>query len=193
MTLADPIRVVTKVTKVLQDLGIRYLVGGSLASSLHGIPRATQDVDIVADLAENQIEEIAALLSQSFYIDIEMARDAVKRRSSFNIIDKEYFFKIDIFVQGPDDISAIEMERRVIYQVADSNDQSIYVCSPEDIIAHKLYWYKLGNGVSERQWNDAVNVIKVQKERLDIDYLKRTCRARGVSELLEKAIKSIGA
>ena len=193
MTLADPIRVVTKVTKVLQDLGIHYLVGGSLASSLHGIPRATQDVDIVADLAENQIEEIAALLSQSFYIDIEMARDAVKRRSSFNIIDKEYFFKIDIFVQGPDDISAIEMERRVIYQVADSNDQSIYVCSPEDIIAHKLYWYKLGNGVSERQWNDAVNVIKVQKERLDIDYLKRTCRARGVPELLEKAIKSIGA
>jgi len=187
MTLADPIRVVTKVTKVLQDLGIRYLVGGSLASSLHGIPRATQDVDIVADLTENQIEEIAALLSQTFYIDIEMARDAVKRRSSFNIIDKEYFFKIDIFVQGPDDISAIEMERRVIYQVADSNDQSIYVCSPEDIIAHKLYWYKLGNGVSERQWNDAVNVIKVQKERLDIDYLKRTCRARGVSELLEKA------
>jgi hypothetical protein len=187
MTLADPIKVVTKVTKVLQDLGIRYLVGGSLASSLHGIPRATQDVDIVADLAENQIEEIAALLSQSFYIDIEMARDAVKRRSSFNIIDKEYFFKIDIFVQGPDDISAIEMERRVIYQVADSNDQSIYVCSPEDIIAHKLYWYKLGNGVSERQWNDAVNVIKVQKERLDIDYLKRTCRARGVLELLEKA------
>ena len=187
MTLADPIKVVTKVTKVLQDLGIHYLVGGSLASSLHGIPRATQDVDIVADLAENQIEEIAALLSQSFYIDIEMARDAVKRRSSFNIIDKEYFFKIDIFVQGPDDISAIEMERRVIYQVADSNDQSIYVCSPEDIIAHKLYWYKLGNGVSERQWNDAVNVIKVQKERLDIDYLKRTCRARGVSELLEKA------
>lgn len=187
MTLADPIKVVTKVTKVLQDLGIRYLVGGSLASSLHGIPRATQDVDIVADLTENQIEEIAALLSQTFYIDIEMARDAAKRRSSFNIIDKEYFFKIDIFVQGPDDISAMEMERRVIYQVADSNDLSIYVCSPEDIIAHKLYWYKLGDGVSERQWNDAVNVIKVQKERLDIDYLKRTCRARGVLELLEKA------
>ncbi len=188
MTLADPIRVVKKVTDILQELGIRYLVGGSLASSLHGIPRATQDVDVVAEIAEKHIAPLEKKLSPGFYFDAKTARDAIERRSSFNIIDKEDFFKIDIFVQGLDDLSAMEMDRRVMYQLADSNGQSIYVCSPEDIIAHKLYWYKLGDGVSERQWNDAVNVIKVQKERLDIDYLKRICRARGVLELLEKLI-----
>jgi hypothetical protein len=187
--LSDPLMVVKKVTDVFQELGIRYLVGGSLASSLHGIPRATQDVDVVAEIAEKHIAPLEKKLSPCFYFDVKMAGEAVERRSSFNIIDKEEFFKIDIFVQGLDDLSALEMDRRVMYHLADSNGQTIYVCSPEDIIAHKLYWFKLGEGVSERQWNDAANVIKVQGNRLDLDYCRRTCRARGVLDLFEKALK----
>ena len=189
MSLSDPLKVVKKVTDVFQELGIRYLVGGSLASSLHGIPRATQDVDVVAEIAEKHIAPLEKKLSPGFYFDVKMAGEAIERRSSFNIIDKEDLFKIDIFVQGLDDLSALEMDRRVMYQLADSNGQSIYVCSPEDIIAHKLYWFKLGEGVSERQWNDAANVIKVQGKRLDLDYCRRVCRARGILGLLEKALK----
>ena len=102
MPLTDPLRVVKKVVAVLDKLNIPYLVGGSLASSLFGIPRATQDVDIVA---------------------------------------------------------------------------------------HKLYWYKLGGNVSERQWNDALNVMKVQRGRLDLEYLRKTCIARGVLTLLEKLLE----
>lgn len=188
MPYTDPIKVVFKVTTVLQQLGIRYLVGGSLASSLHGIPRATQDVDIVVTISEAQIQKIAELLSPDFFIDIDMMKNAVKKHSCFNIIDKEDLFKVDMFVQGPDEISELEMERRVQYPIADSGEQTIYVCSPEDIIAHKLYWYKSGDYISERQWTDALNVIKVQKGRLDIDYLKKICQARGVSVLLEKAL-----
>jgi hypothetical protein len=188
MPISDPIRVVKKVTDVLDELGIRYLIGGSLASSLYGVPRATQDVDIVADFSESQLEKLNGLLSGSFFIDIEMAKDAVKRRSSFNIVDKEYFFKIDVFMQGSDDLSATEMDRRVLYTLAESGDQTIYICSPEDIIAHKLHWYRLGGGVSERQWNDALNVVKVQKGRLDLDYLNNVCRKRRVYDLLEKLL-----
>jgi hypothetical protein len=188
MSLADPIRIVRRVAAVFQEMKIPYMVGGSLASSMHGIPRATQDADIVADLAQADIKKIIALLSPEFYIDEEMAKDAVKRRSSFNIIDKEELFKIDIFIPALDEISSIEMERRISFRVDDADEQPIYVCTPEDIIAHKLYWYKLGEGASERQWNDAINVIKVQRNCLDYEYLRRTSRARGVLDLLGKAL-----
>jgi YbbR domain-containing protein len=188
--LSDPIRVINKVAQIFQKHGIDYLVGGSLASSLHGIPRATQDVDIVADLSGKDIGKIAELLSVGFFVDEEMMKKAVSRKASFNIIEKENIFKVDIFVMGFDEASITEMSRRVPYQINDDN-QSVYICSAEDIIAHKLYWYKLAEGISERQWNDALNVIKVQKNRLDIEYLKQVCSARGVTELLEKALQSL--
>jgi hypothetical protein len=188
--LSDPIRVINKVAQIFQKRGIDYLVGGSLASSLHGIPRATQDVDIVADLSGKDIGKIAELLSVDFFVDEEMMKKAVSRKASFNIIEKENIFKVDIFVMGFDEASIIEMGRRVPYRINDDN-QSVYICSAEDIIAHKLYWYKLAEGVSERQWNDALNVIKVQKNKLDIEYLKQVCSARGVTELLDKALQSL--
>ena len=128
-----------------------------------------------------------------FFVDVEMIKKAVSLKSSFNIIERENIYKVDIFVMGNDELSRMEMGRRVPYKITNDNDenQSIYVCSAEDIIAHKLYWYNLGEGVSERQWNDALNVIKIQKHKLNIDYLKRICTARGVLELLEKALQSL--
>ncbi len=188
MPINDPLKVVRKATLIFEKTGIDYLVGGSLASSLYGIPRATQDVDIVADLTTQNLATILPLLSEYFYVDEAMADDAVKRGSSFNIIDREFIYKLDIFVQGTDDLSRKEMNRRIKYLLADSDDQTIFLCSPEDIVAHKLFWYKLGNEVSERQWNDALNVVKVQRERLDYDYLKMMCGARGVLRLLERLL-----
>ncbi len=188
MPLNDPLEVVKKATLIFEKTEIDYCIGGSLASSLYGIPRATQDVDIVADLTERNLEIILPLFSDKFYVDEEMARNAVKNGSSFNIIDREFLYKIDIFIQGADELSQKEMRRRMRYRLADSDDQAIYLCSPEDIIAHKLYWYKLGNEVSERQWNDALNVVKVQRNQLDYDYLKIICEARGVSELLKRLL-----
>lgn len=189
MPLADPLLIVRKVTAVFQELKIPYLVGGSLASSLHGIPRATQDADIVADLGLADMEKIVTLLAPDFYIDKESAERAVRERSSFNIIDKEEIFKVDIFVKGNDELSDLEMERRISFEVDDASEQPIFVCSPEDVIAHKLFWYKSGEGVSERQWNDAINVIKVQRNSLDYEYLRRASKARGVLDLLEKALR----
>lgn len=65
----------------------------------------------------------------------------------------------------------------------------IPVSSPEDVILHKLRWYQLGNRVSDRQWNDIVQVLEVQAGRLDLDYLDRWAKHFGVKELLELAIE----
>lgn len=168
MPLSDPIRIIKKEVDVFDKFDVKYLVGGSLASSLYGIPRATQDVDI------------------------EMIQKAVASKSSFNIIEKENIFKVDIFVMGYDEASFMEISRRVSYDIANEKDnkQSICICGAEDIIAHKLYWYNLGECVSERQWIDVLNVLKIQKNKLNNEYLKQICSMRGVFGLLEKAMKS---
>ena len=91
-------RITLFVTQTLEQLDIAYAVGGSLASSLHGIMRATLDVDIVADMRLEHIRPLVTALSQEFYADGEMMRDAIERHSSFNLIHYETAYKVDIFI-----------------------------------------------------------------------------------------------
>ena len=95
--LGDPLLVVGRIAKALDQLGVRYVVGGSVASSVYGIPRATQDVDLVAELYGKHVEPIVAMLSPDFYVDAEMIREALTRRASFNVVHLETMFKADIF------------------------------------------------------------------------------------------------
>ncbi len=184
--LSDPLLVVQKAVSCFDLLGIRYLIGGSLASSLYGIPRATQDVDIVADVTIENVHALLELLQKEFYVDSDLGIEALQSKTSFNIIDKESIFKIDIFLMSHDTLSSIEMDRRKPYSIVDSN--TFFLCSPEDIIAHKLYWYKLGDEISDRQWNDALNVLKIQQDNIDFEYLEKMCSARGVLSLLKKML-----
>ena len=98
MVLPEPTRITQLISNVLDHLQIAYFVGGSLASSLHGISRATQDVDIVADIKSEHVEPFAEALRTQFYVDEQMIRDAIEYRSSFNVIHLETMFKIDVFV-----------------------------------------------------------------------------------------------
>lgn len=193
MTLTEPVQVTQRIARELERLNIRYFVGGSLASSLHGIPRATQDVDIVADVTQEHIPQLVDALEAEFYIDADMIREAVQRRKSFNLIHLATMFKVDIFVLKPDTESQQEMSRRKQYQVSETPDQMLFLATAEDIILHKLYWYQLGGGMSERQWNDVLGVIRVQHETLDYSYLDHAAKQRGVAELLTKILKESDA
>ncbi len=189
MNLGEPIEVTQQIARTFERLGILYLVGGSLASSLHGIPRATQDVDIVADIKLNQVVSFVEVLKAEFYIDADMIREAIRNRSSFNIIHLATMFKVDIFVLKPDHTSQQEMIRREQYQVSDNPQDQLYLATAEDVIIHKLYWYQMSGSTSERQWNDVLGVIQVQSDQLDYAYLKQTAQQRGVIELLEEILK----
>src|SRR3954469_8906609 len=96
--LADPLLVVGKVAAALDSLRIRYVIGGSLASSLHGIPRATLDVDLIAELGAGHAQPLARALEAEFYADAEMISDAIARSASFNVIYLPTMFKADVFV-----------------------------------------------------------------------------------------------
>ena len=189
MTLSEPVRITLAIIKVFNKLHIPYVVGGSLASSLHGIPRATQDVDIVADIKHVHIAPLVKALEKSWYIDENMIRDAIKNQSSFNVLYLETMYKIDIFILKDDPVSNSEMKRRKKYTVTDDDEGSLYIASAEDIILQKLYWYKIGDKVSERHWNDTIGVVKVQDKNLDFNYLKNTARMLGVAELLSELLK----
>lgn len=109
--LSDPLLVVSVLARVFDELGIRYLVGGSLASSVYGIPRATQDVDLVADLRPDSVQAFHDRLAGAFYVDVDMIRDAIARRASFNVIHLETMFKADVFIMKFDSWSREEMTR----------------------------------------------------------------------------------
>jgi hypothetical protein len=187
--LTEPIRVTLLVTSVLENLNIPYFIGGSLATAVHGVARATMDVDLVATLETQHIKAFADQLGAAFFIDSEMISSAIQNRASFNIIHKETMFKVDIFVGRDRPFDRSQFARRTAYSLADQPDHQAYVSSPEDNILAKLEWFRLGGEVSDRQWQDILTVIKIQGKSLDVPYLNQWAEQLGVNDLLQKALQ----
>jgi hypothetical protein len=188
MPLGEVLQITLKVTSILEQLGIDYLVGGSLASSLHGIPRSTQDVDLVARLEPRHVKPLIEALGDGFYIDEDTVLDAIRRKATFNLIELSTMFKLDFFVAKGDLISGQQMSRRQTINLGGEPAQTLVVSSPEDIILQKLDWFRLGNEISERQWTDVLGVMKVQGQRLDRGYLKQSAELMNLGDLLDRAL-----
>jgi len=182
-------RITLLVTQTLEQLGIPYAVGGSLASSLHGVMRSTLDVDIVADIQPEHVQPLVDALSKEFYADDEMMRDAIAHRRSFNLIHYETAFKVDIFICKLRAFDQMQLERRILAVIAANPEQSLYVVSPEDIVLAKLEWYRLGGHISDRQWRDVLGVLKTRAGELDLAYLHRWASELRVDDLLERALQ----
>jgi len=164
--------------EVLEKLGISCFAGGSLASSVHGIPRATRDVDLVADLGPEHVDALVRELGSEFYADRGMILDALERARPFNLIHFASAYKFDIFPMRGDEFAEEEFGRREIRQVPLLDESfSLPVASAEDIVLSKLRWFRRGGEISERQWADARGVVEAQRDRLDINYLRRWAKS----------------
>lgn len=188
----DIIEVTFKVVRIFEKLNIGYYVGGSLASSAFGAPRATLDADIIADIKLEQASAIEKSLKKDFYVEISMIRNAVERKSSFNLIHFETMFKIDVFILKDEPFSRQVFLRRVKNDVSEDSSQQLYFSTPEDIILNKLIWFKSGEEASDRQWNDILGVLKVQGIQLDKNYMRHWAGELSVLKLLEKAFCDAG-
>jgi len=189
---ADPIAVTVYVTKVLEKIGVPYFIGGSLASTLYGMVRTTQDSDIIADLRAEQVILLVNALKSEFYIDDEMILDAIIHLSSFNIIHRESMFKVDVFIPHPSSFVKMQFSRARKESLSSDPQMAANVASPEDTLLAKLDWYRMGGEVSERQWRDVLGVLKVQAGALDVDYLHRMARELQIEDLLNRAIQDAG-
>jgi len=191
VTAADIILAVRPVAETLDALEVPYYIGGSLASSVYGIARATMDVDLVAGLAPPHAGPLAEALRSEYYADEMAIAEAIVRRSSFNLIHLATSIKIDVFVPPDGEYQRAAMGRRR-QETLEEPGESYWVCRAEDIILAKLQWYELGGRASERQWLDVMGVIKVQAGALEADYLRRWAGVLGVSALLGKAFADAG-
>lgn len=189
----DIIEAVHPIIKVFEELSILYYIGGSIASSLYGIARATMDVDLVANIRAEHIAHLKSSLENNYYIDEEMISEAIRKSFSFNLIHLETMIKIDVFIfrDEPYQNEVLQRKKMDTIQEGDASAE-FYFSSAEDIILNKLQWYETGGRVSERQWLDIIGVLKIQGSLLDMNYLKQWAKRLHLAELLEKAFQDSG-
>ena len=183
----EPVEVTLKVTAVFEKLGVRYLIGGSLASTLYGMVRTTQDSDIITEMRPEHIQPFVAALENEFYIDDEMIAESIQRNSSFNIIHRESMFKVDVFIPRPRPFLQSQLARAQRQTFPYETEIGANFASPEDVILAKLEWYRMGGEVSDCQWRDVLGVLKTRAGELDFDYMRKWAKELNVSDLLERA------
>lgn len=192
MLPSDTLTAVAPLVAELERLGVAYYLGGSVASSTHGMPRSSLDVDMVADLAPEHVLPLVNALKSIYYIDARMIQDAITCRSCFNLIHLATSFKVDVFAvkDRPYDRVALDRIRRQSVHTENASTD-FFLASAEDIILAKLEWYWLGDEVSERQWNDVIGVLKIQGDLLDRSYLDKWAAELHVADLLAKAWQEV--
>lgn len=173
----------------LDLLEVPYMVGGSLASSTHGLPRLTNDIDLVAKIDAAIVDALVVELQPEFYVDAGQIRSALIRGRSVNVIHLKSGFKINVFPLSSDAFDQRQFERRrFTTSVQFGPELEFAVASPEDTILAKLRWYKLGRGSSEQQWKDILSVIAVKRDQLDAAYLADWASHLGLKDLLDRAL-----
>ncbi len=197
--MIQPSTVILLVTNELERLGISYCIGGSIASSVYGEPRTTRDVDIIVNLRSSHIHQLVAAFEDQFYVLLPDVQEALAKaptirsdpaqRATFNMIHRQSFFKIDMFVSSGRPFELRQLDRAIRQIVVAEPEQYAILASPEDTVLAKLEWYRLGSGLSDRQWLDIRSIIETQQAKLDVTYLREWAKHLQVADLLEAALR----
>jgi len=186
MSELSVIQVALQCAEAFEQVRAGYFLGGSLASSLQGEPRATNDIDFVVDLQPTQVEPLTQALGSDFEVDVEALREAVMRRGSWNIFHLPSVTKVDLFLlrSGAFDRSEFSRRRRVVLT---ADRRGLYIKSPEDSVLRKLLWFREGGELSSTQWRDVVQILRLAAGTLDAAYLLEWAGQLGIQELLARA------
>lgn len=180
--------VVGRLLRRLEALGIPYMVAGSVASSHHGRPRATNDADVVIDPTPAALDALlAALPADGYYVDARIAREALRSRRLFNVIDSETAFRVDLMIRKERPFSREEFARR---ERRELEGLPVFVATAEDTILSKLEWARKA-GDTERHLADALGVLQVSGGRIDRAYVERWAAALGVEDIWRELLRHL--
>ena len=186
--LPDPLAVALDMAVRLERLGVEYLIAGSLASSLHGEPRATLDVDLVAALLPGHARPLADALAPDYYLDLDTATHAIADGQSFNAIHLATAIKVDLFVAGRDPFELERLRCRASIRIGPSAGDTLFIDTAEYTVVRKLEWYRRGGEVSERQWRDVAAILRIQGAELDRERMLLWASRLGVADLLVRQL-----
>jgi hypothetical protein len=190
-SLPEPIAVAGFVAAHLDRIGVSYVIGGSFASSVHGEPRSTNDIDMVVDLRPIDIDAFIDAMGSECYVSREAVVDAVGAGGTFNLIHMPTAVKVDIFVAGSDAFDRARLQRRMpVMFSSGAKPVTLFVDTAEDTILRKLEWYRRGGETSERQWRDVAAIVAAQSPRLDRAHLREWAVRLGVEDLLARALEA---
>jgi hypothetical protein len=173
-----------KVIKSLNAYKIPYMLSGSMCSSFHGHPRATNDADIIINPTTEQLLDFINSFDSDYYVSKEAALQSLANNSMFNIIDIQAGWKADLIIRKKRDYSEQEFSRR---KNANVMGMDLSIVSPEDSILSKLEWSKTSQ--SSAQFNDALGVLTVQGDLLDFDYLQKWAKKLNIEDSLKQLLK----
>jgi Nucleotidyl transferase AbiEii toxin, Type IV TA system len=183
----DEYAVALRVAAALEELGVEYTLGGSLASSIHGEPRSTNDIDFAVRLEEQHVARFVERLGSDFVLEEDALREAIRFGRSYAMYFLPYVLKIDLFVRGGAPFDRSEFARRV--RVPIGLHASVYAATAEDSLLRKLVWFQDGGRVSDRQWRDVLGILRITGSALDRIYLERWADQLGVRDLLKQAFE----
>ena len=184
-----PLDLVVQIGAILDDVGLDWVLGGSLASSLVGEPRATLDIDVAVLLERRNVEALVAAVRADYYVIEPMVLEAVEHGSSFNLLHFGTGFKIDVFVLTDDALDRRQLAGRQTVTLDDGT--TIWVGSPIDQVLRKLRWFQSGGEVSDRQWRDVMAILTVQAQRIDHAELLAAADQLGLGPLASRAIAAL--
>ena len=176
--MTDQGELLRRVVAMLEESSIPHMIVGSLASSFHGEPRQTRDIDIVIDPTPEALRRFVELLPpDDYYADAAAATEALDRRTSFNLVEIHTGWKVDLIVRRDRPFSREELGRRIRVRLLDTDAD---IATAEDTIIAKLEWAT--EGQSERQLRDVAAIMETQGDGLDHEYIGRWIRALGLED-----------
>lgn len=188
----NPLDLAAEIGAAFEGLGVRYLLGGSLASTALGEPRATLDIDLVADLTPETVGPWLTAIGSDFAGDRAWIGEEVQRRGSFQLIHRPTMTRIDVFVPEWVGVHQWKWENRRRLILDPETGRGLNVTGPEGIVIQKLSWFRDSGDVSEQQWRDVLGVIKMQHETLDREQLSSWATELGLTDLLDRAFAESG-
>lgn len=191
VVLTDPQGILLELAAALDASGIRYAVGGSVASSRHGEYRATNDVDVLVEIGPTTLGPLIDALGSDYHIDRTAAERAVRVGGTFTAIHLKELVKVDFFVATEEKLHRLQLERRAALTL-DPSAPPVFLISAEDAILTKLVWFRRSGEVLERQLRDVAGVLKVRGDELDMEYLGHAAVVLGVRDLLDDALVRAG-